>query len=582
MISGYLISGIIFGRVQAGTFSIREFYARRIARIFPALTVLLAAVLLIGWAVMLGTEFRLLGRHVVASAAFVANEIFRQEIGYFDTAAELKPLLHLWSLGVEEQFYLIWPLLLWLSARRGWTLPAIVVMAVLSFGLNLAVVASNPTDAFFLTPVRLWELALGALIAWRALRGELRIRLSDNLLSWAGLAMIAVACVALGGFDPYPGWRALLPTLGTALVIVAGERGGAWPNRVLLSHRAIVYVGLISYPLYLWHWTLLSFARLSRVGDDPPAAMIAGAIVLAVILSALTYELVERPIRFGNTRRWRTPVLVGGMLLVSAAGFMAARGRMTTLPERGRPPLLLDQERYIESYRGGVCLVEQEMRPTLPAECESAGFDDTSGTSILLWGDSHAAQLYPALAALAGERGFALAQHTMSNCVPVLDAPPDECGAFTRQVLARVAVARPDVVILASRWAGDVDKVARTLAALEQRGVGRIVVVGPVPKWSAVLPRLILLYRRSHGFGPPPERMRFGEDPAPAEIEPRLRAAVATPRAAYVSALELLCTADGCLATLDGTPTAWDNAHLTEPAARLLARRILDASRATP
>jgi peptidoglycan/LPS O-acetylase OafA/YrhL len=572
VISGYLISQIILRRLDTRDFSFREFYARRVARIFPSLVVVLATVVALGWytGVMLGYEFQQTGRHVVASSAFVANEIFRREIGYFDTAAELKPLLHLWSLGVEEQFYLLWPATLWLAARRGKQFAVIVATLMLSFALNLHAVTREPADAFYSTAVRLWELALGALVAWLALRGRLRSPLPPDAQSWIGIGLIAAACVGVGSGDPFPGWRALLPTIGAAMVIASGET--AWLNRRVLSLRPIVYVGLISYPLYLWHWPLLSFARLQQGGEEPPITTIIGAVVIAVALSVATYHVVERPIRFGRTLRWRTPALVSAMLVVAVAGGLAARGR---IPRRNDRQLLLsvDWNRYVAFYRAGQCLVEQQLRPSLPAECESAEYRDTTRTSVLLWGDSHAAHLYPGFATIAAERNLGLAQHTMNLCTPVIDATPVECAAFTRQVLDRISTTRPDVVVMASRWRKDLDELGKTIEELERRGVSRIVIVGPVPRWKIFLSRILV---RSQLAGQGTPQRLVDVDSSQFTIEQQLRSALGGRRVSYISALEHMCTAEGCLTNIGGIPTAWDNTHLTEPASRSLALRIID------
>jgi len=290
VISGFLISSIIFNGLEQHRFSFVEFYARRIRRIFPALALVLVCCLGYGWLVLLPDEFRQLGKHTLAGAGFVSNLVLNSEAGYFDTAAELKPLLHLWSLGIEEQYYIVWPLLLIFAFKRGNNLRwLIVAIVMLSFSINLAKIGRHPVSAFFLPQSRFWELLVGSSLAYLAVfkqaplfaswRNQFAARLPiglqseiHNLRAIAGGLLIMAALFGLDRTQPYPGWRALLPTLGALLVISAGP--AAWVNRNILAHPAMVFVGLISYPLYLWNWPLLVFPRI--VSAVPPSPMVRG------------------------------------------------------------------------------------------------------------------------------------------------------------------------------------------------------------------------------------------------------------------------------------------------------------------
>lgn len=313
VISGYLISTIIFGSLAGTGFSYREFYGRRIRRIFPALLTVLVPTLLFGWYVLLSDEFRQLGKHVLASAGFVVNLVLWNESGYFDTVAESKPLLHLWSLAVEEQFYILWPLLLGLAWRLGgnkghrlgvW----MWVVVVLSFLLNVAAVHRHPTATFYSPLPRMWELAAGALLAWSALRREPhRNVFRRELRSVGGLVLLALGLLLIQKGKAFPGWWALLPVVGTCLCISAGP--GAWLNRHLLAMRPMVWVGLISYPLYLWHWPILAFARIVE-GGEPVRNVRIGAVVASVLMAWLTYRFVERKLR-----RREGPGVVRGLVL---------------------------------------------------------------------------------------------------------------------------------------------------------------------------------------------------------------------------------------------------------------------------
>ncbi len=326
VISGYLISGIILRGLQRATFAFRDFYARRARRIFPALSVVLVACVVAGYVVLTPREYTELGKHVFGGAAFVSNVLLWREVGYFDPPGTAKPLLHLWSLGVEEQFYLLWPVVLVLAWRARQTVRAI--LAVLATSLAFSVVLSErmPTAAFLLPFTRFWELMLGAaLIGLHAPvevlfgRGGDRMR---NAAAFAGLMLVLLSALTFDGLTIFPGWRALQPTAGAALILAAGA--SSWMNRRILSSSFLVWVGLISYPLYLWHWPLLSFSRI--VADDvPPVAVRLTAIGVSVLLAWGTYAFVEKPIRFGRFGAGRLATLCMSLVLVACSGLVIRR-----------------------------------------------------------------------------------------------------------------------------------------------------------------------------------------------------------------------------------------------------------------
>lgn len=327
VISGFLISTIIFESLDKGTFSFAEFYARRIRRIFPALLLVLLASHAFGWYALLADEYKQLGKHVAAGAGFVANVVLWKEAGYFDNAAETKPLLHLWSLGIEEQFYIVWPLLLWFAWKRNLNLMMLTLgLALASFYWNIRSVREDSVAAFFLPLSRFWELLCGAALAWWVLHrrkglcqdaGHWRDHALANLLSFLGCGLLALGFWQIRSDVAFPGMWAAVPVLGALLVLMAGPR--AWINRKVLSSRPAVWFGLISYPLYLWHWPLLSFARVIE-GDTPGRGIRMAAVALAIVLAWVTYRYVERPIRFGARRTCHVAWLAAAMLVVAMAG----------------------------------------------------------------------------------------------------------------------------------------------------------------------------------------------------------------------------------------------------------------------
>lgn len=322
VISGYLISTIIFENLDRGTFSFSEFYTRRIKRIFPALILVLIACFAFGWFFLLADELNQLGKHIAAGAGFVSNLVLWNEAGYFDNSAETKPLLHLWSLGIEEQFYIIWPLLLWFAWKRKFNLLTItIIVAIATFVLNVKGVKQDMVATFYSPQSRFWELLSGSLLAWVTLykkdafsniKIKIEVLLSRivynekqegdgktlaNVLSFVGLFLLAYGFWRINKELSFPGKWALVPVLGAVLIITAGSK--AWVNRTILSNKIAVWFGLISFPLYLWHWPLLSFARIVE-SEVPSRNIRIAAVVLSILLAWLTARFIEKPIRLGK------------------------------------------------------------------------------------------------------------------------------------------------------------------------------------------------------------------------------------------------------------------------------------------
>jgi peptidoglycan/LPS O-acetylase OafA/YrhL len=453
VISGFLISGILQDALARGRFSLAEFYARRIRRIFPALALVLAAVLLYGLVVLLPGERALLGRDAAGGAFFVANLVFWAEVGYFDREAAAKPLLHLWSLGVEEQFYLLWPLVLWgLHRWSGVRLWPILALAGVSLAASLVLTPLDPSAAFYSPFTRLWELALGAALAWwvRARQGALA---RADAVSVAGLGLIVLSLAVLRAGAGFPGWQALLPTAGAALLIAAGP--GGWVNRRVLALRPMVWVGLISYPLYLWHWPLLSYAHIVHQGRPLKPLLLAALVGAAVALSWATWRFLETPIRTG---RWPRPVpgLAGGMVLAGLAGLVLWR-----LPAPD-PALAagLDIARLNAAIGDGV------FRPTPAMAVQEVGgkfstlLGPAEGPGVLLVGDSTLFHYGPRAQALheAGRLAGPVRFVVGPSCAPfpgtVMPPPFTHCTALPAMVEAALAEGRIGTVVLGAFWPG--------------------------------------------------------------------------------------------------------------------------------
>lgn len=392
VISGYLISTIIMGSLEKGSFSILDFYDRRIRRIFPALILVMVSSLAFGYWVLIATEYSQLSKHVAGGATYIANFMFWRESGYFDSSGETKPMLHLWSLAIEEQFYIFWPILLGLVWKRKWSFLKITLgIAALSFAANIALASTRPTAAFFLPPSRFWELMVGGTLAYLLLHRPQLFAKQKNLQSLLGLSFIAIGLTFITSKSMFPGWWALLPTFGAFLIISAGK--DAWFNKHILSSKAAVGIGLISYPLYLWHWPLFSFLRISTE-SNPGALLLIAAIAASIVLACLTYFFVEKKIRFANNR-YISPVLLILMLgIISCSVFVI---HQQGLPDR-KAAIKLD-------YLTGTDIFEASRNSNSSCKdllglnplAEEVCLASSKTPQILIMGDSHAMALHSSI-----------------------------------------------------------------------------------------------------------------------------------------------------------------------------------------
>lgn len=614
VISGFLISSIILKGLRDGSFSFADFYIRRIRRIFPALAVVLVATWMIGWAVLEPGAYALVGKHIAAGAAFVSNILLWRESGYFDPVAGSKPLLHLWSLGIEEQFYLFWPLFLAMAWKWGGrALLLIGAVFAASFAVNILAIDRYATATFYLPASRFWELSAGSALAYISLhrlkeldayqsRQAFRLGGQAFLLrdigAAIGLMLILGATFGLNEATRFPGWWALMPTLGAVLLIAAG--GECRVNRTVLASRPMVFIGLISYPLYLWHWPLLVFARIAYDGATREIAVVI-AVALSFALSIATYRFIERPLRQGFPGQGRLVAsgLSGSIALVAAVGLITALGGgwSSRYPEAERQ--LFDYRYdYKSSFRSSRCLLSGHEKD-FAAECAGEVGADRSKSMVLIWGDSHGAMLYGALEEVSRAKGFSVAQFTSSSCPPVLNfdkAQRPLCRRLNDATFQQIVRLRPETVILAHDWPQSVpenslSKLPETVMRLRQAGVQRIVLVGPVPHWEGPLPVAVARHLRLANSASIPERMRYSLAGSIGQLDETLAETARTLSIGYVSSYRTFCNAEGCLVTVRdvkrigdiGNPatgtgdrtsayarvlTAFDESHLTDVGSR--------------
>lgn len=437
VISGFLISTIIFENLDKGTFSFIQFYLRRIKRIFPALTLVLFSCFAIGWLILLADEYQQLGKHIAGGASFVSNFVLWKESGYFDNAADTKPLLHLWSLGVEEQFYIVWPLVLWLAYRGRFNLLTTgILVASMSFYLSTHQIKTDAVADFYSPQNRFWELMFGSILAWLKIYqpsisvvnarkldewlGRIIFRdreindgsLLASAISFLGLLLLAYGFWRINKDIGFPGKWALVPVLGAVLIIFAGPK--AWVNRVILSNKAVVWFGLISFPLYLWHWPLLSFARIF-VGELPSRTVRFSAVFISIFLAWLTYRLVERPIRLGKHEKTKVAALSILMVAIGYVGY-------NVYSREGLPFRFVarhSNDAKTASLGQGRELVNDECSIPVPNKyylpfCHS---NKKKPLRYIVWGDSKADALFWGLARNDDKYGWVIAARP--SCAPI-------------------------------------------------------------------------------------------------------------------------------------------------------------------
>jgi hypothetical protein len=499
-------------------------------------------------------------------------------------------LLHLWSLGVEEQFYLIWPITLVLIWRfRRYRTVIVILAAIISLAVSSWSAATNPDAAFYSPLSRFWELLIGAMLAIMQLRrGDIRswltiFRASEvfpNIVASTGLALIVGSVFLLDQAMAFPGWRALAPTVGTALVISAGP--GVWLNRWLLSNRSLVFVGLISYPLYLWHWPLLSLIVINRSESVfSPRILTAIALVLTVVAATITYRYLELPLRRLNLRRTAgTLTVIMVMMVVVGASVSIADG----LPQRynGTARELIDNFTRESgaagaAYRYGICLLDVKSKVDFPDKC-SAGITPT----IVLWGDSHAAHLYPGLVNLFSNPEQNIAQYTQAACPPVLDfkySPRTNCSGMNERIANIIKANPPKILILAADWIDDYDTpgfiplLQKTIDHVKSSGT-TVILFGPVvtflkPQWH------FLIGRSSREDMVPNSRL-----PNMRKVDEMLRVLAREENVKYVSSISSLCTGDRCRVLVPGGPPlrlfAWDLGHLTRDGSKYYVHAFIE------
>ena len=581
VISGYLISTIIFSSLETESFSIIDFYRRRVRRIFPALLIVLSMTLLAGYYTFTDEQLETLAKHVSGGAIFSSNLILWSESGYFDNAADYKPLLHLWSLGIEEQFYIAWPFVLLISWKYKFNLLGVIsTLLFTSFGLSIYQAINEPVAAFYSLLPRAWELLVGAMLACVKFGDENKGRYNgerySDIFSLAGLVLLFFGFYLVNKDSNFPGWWALPPTIGAACVIWAGPN--SWINKNILSFKPLVWIGLISFPLYLWHWPLLSFLRIME-GAEVAQWKRGAAVALSFALAWLTYRFVEKPIRNSSASMFPPAILAILMATLGAIAFNGyfAKGfanrsiapREVNAGEIGH----LDFFNHIKSH-SYACTPEH----IYLAAGSWNGFVrcfqsiDQKKIDIAIVGDSHAEHLFPGLAAKIPSKNIVF----YGKAGAPFTNNPEFKDIFTSILEDRNIKA----VILAAKWAEKTKEYAtdewsknleQTIQALSNSGK-IIYLIDDVPIFSFLPDRC--KYDGRLGI-----ISKCGEQDAQEEIgyEKILKKSASKPDRLGVRLLEirgLFCQHDVCSMARDGLLLFRDQHHLNIYGSKLVAEKI--------
>jgi peptidoglycan/LPS O-acetylase OafA/YrhL len=587
VISGYLITGIIQSELQSGTFSFARFYERRVRRLLPALYTMVALTAIPSLHYLLTSERLEFFRSIAAVVTFTSNFFFWFQSGYFDHAAAEKPLLHTWSLAVEEQFYLALPLLLWALRRfvRGGriALPlALGTISLASFALSIWLMRTDRSaNAFFMSPPRAWEFLIGGLVAIPGLP-VLRNVPAQQIVRGVALVLIAIPIFSLRQGPGFPGVNALLPCIGAAVFIWSGF-GVKTPMRSRYSPLNVArFFGQISYSLYLWHWPLFTFARFSKsslVLDSLDKIELFG---LTVVISYLTWRFVEQPFRLKSlvpTRRaaFSTAGLATAVLLVGSAGGIVVS---QTPSDADRAALHLENYNaynFQPAYRYRSCFAPV-----------GDVFDDAclalvpGKTNVLLWGDSLAAHYFHGLSKTTDPQSLNILQATQMQCMPTLNVAQSNgsCRSLAGQIDAFLRDRKPDLVILSADWLeyarpprfdGMIADLNQTIARINATGIP-VMLLGPAVQFKSRLPSMLMRAQLRH-IDPLPRDFVLSDIFA---LDQMMKAALPPhERFSYVSVVDAVCPARQCPLTIDGgVPLAWDHAHLTAEGSAYVMDRL--------
>lgn len=600
VISGYLITTIILTKLEQGKFSILDFYERRTRRILPALFLVMLVCIPLAWFWLLPSYMKEFSQSLVAVSIFASNILFWRETGYFETAAELKPLLHTWSLAVEEQFYVLFPLFLMLFWKLGkrWILFTLVLVFLISLVLAQWLAYAKPSAAFYLLPTRSWELLIGAFAAFYLSQANRKMfgKGLSEFSGWLGVMLIIYSIFFFSKATPFPSLYALVPTIGTILIILFATKQTAVCK--FLGNKAFVGIGLISYSVYLWHQPLFAFARHNGYSNSD-AYVFFLLSVLSIFLAYLSWKFVEIPIRNKS--------LVSRKLLFTFAilgsFFFILLGVYGDKKNGDIRQLSVEQQSFLSYFENESpawnYFVKADLSKKYRDDCNF--FDITkyrTGNStrvpiaaiskscytkniedskvIFIWGDSHAQQLFYGLSTVL-PKDYEVLQVASSGCWVSTEAKQsrvdycEQSNWFAYSVIKKI---KPNVVIIGQNLGHEFAKMEKISENLRGLGVQRVIFTGPTPHWVPSLPAVL-----ARMVPNVPKRTFLGVDKGVLDLDLKLKKdANQSKIVEYVSLIDFFCNNYGCLThyskDVAASITSWDYGHLTSVASQQVAKDL--------
>jgi peptidoglycan/LPS O-acetylase OafA/YrhL len=581
VISGYLISQRLYADLADGTFSLTGFFERRARRIAPAFIVVSVVTTALAAVILYPVQLVDYAQSLIWSVLLSGNAYFYAHSDYFAPAAHELPLLHYWSLGVEEQFYVLFPLILLACIRFGQRTFAIAVclLFIVSLIASETTLQVNPPAAFYLLPFRAFELLLGAALALPEVPA-VRRRVVAGVTTGVGCGLIVGAMVLFSERTTFPGVMALVPCAGAALVIWGGDAGLSSPGR-LVSVRPLMFFGAISYSLYLVHWPIVVFTRIVAPGLDPSVFAV-GALVASTVLAWLSYRFVEQPM-LRQRRRFNRPIVFGAVaagavtLVASGIAIRALDGMPWRVDDKVAALAAYGQYAEADSmFRAGVCFLRADQPPSdLDPQCLP-----TDKPNVILWGSSYVAHLWWGLAPLLAERGYALGQATASACRPLIgfDTPDlPHCADFNAFALAWLLENRPSMVIVDGAINNDAELQLLDASVQKLKAAGiHVVILGAIPLYNRPVPIMLadwLQEGRYDNRATPEDFLNSWPIRADAITAPHFGS---DPSVTYVSLLSVFCPDAMCVVEEHGVPLLYDSAHFTKQGSAYCAAAIVD------
>jgi peptidoglycan/LPS O-acetylase OafA/YrhL len=595
VISGYLISKIIFTNLAENTFSISDFYGRRIRRIFPSLILIFLTAIFFGWFVLFADEYAQLGKHVAGGASFISNFILYSESGYFDNSAITKPMLHLWSLSIEEQFYLLWPIIFWtISKKKLHFLSITIFIFIASFLANIYLTYFDSVGAFYFPIARFWELMIGSILALLIIKYKEDLE-GKEIFSILGFLLLVIGFVFVNIHRQFPGWWALFPTIGTSLIILGGPLTKV--NQSLFSNKLVIFLGIISYPLYLWHWLLLSFLHIVIL--KPSSFEIISIVLVSTCLAWITFRFIEKPIRNGQHNKIKICVLIVLMVVVGFVGLntynreglnfrdVSFNFYLNQINKKMRGEELSNwsknktnrfnlfysdqeeskiKEKYIISIEKLISKMktDPEFLKTLQNDftsvnklndssrpiqvCEDQKQDCFEKKSILIIGDSHAGNVHQSLSYAFKNFNFILLNG--AGCTPISLRYTNEnnnCLLMLQKAHELTKNKKFEAVILTARWPNNFEPVLNEITFF-RKYVSKVILVGPSLDFETEVNKILLRYTQ----GNPVEYIDSFVNTEKFEINYRMRLFSIQNNIDFIDNVAYFCYSTFCPLTEDG------------------------------